>query len=149
MLGSVSQEQRLAGTAMKGLDLDFTRQPSPTMVQPAIGDPIAAVIAQLHHFQVTSLRLTKERWDAGIRRQLIVLPTGSGKTVVLAVLPQYIGFNRRILVLVQRDTLAHQAKRQIEHWNPDVGEVGIEMGPTPSLSRRDPGSLSNLLGMEG
>jgi superfamily II DNA or RNA helicase len=98
------------------------------MVQPAIGDPIAAVIAQLHHFQVTSLRLTKERWDAGIRRQLIVLPTGSGKTVVLAVLPQYIGFNRRILVLVQRDTLAHQAKRQIEHWNPDAGEVGIEMG---------------------
>lgn len=105
------------------------------MVQPALGDQVARIIQRLHHYQTMSLRLTKEKWDIGIRRQMIVLPTGTGKTVVFSTLPLYFGFRKRILVLVHRDTLAEQAKRQIEFWNPEVGEVAIEMG-----NRRSNGS---------
>ncbi len=51
-----------------------------------------------------------------------------GKTVLFAALPLFYKFSRRILVLVQRDTLAKQAKNTIEEWNPYAGSVGIEMG---------------------
>ncbi len=59
---------------------------------------------------------------------MVVLPTGTGKTVLFATLPLFHRFTGRILVLVHRDTLAEQAKKTIQEWNPYAGNVGIEMG---------------------
>jgi superfamily II DNA or RNA helicase len=56
-----------------------------------------------------------------------VNPTGTGKTVVFATLPIFHQLNKRILVLVHRDTLAKQAKKAINFWNPDI-TVGVEQG---------------------
>jgi superfamily II DNA or RNA helicase len=90
--------------------------------------PRCAILSKLHTYQSTSLQLSYEAWIEHVYRQLIVLPTGAGKTVVFGVLPIWHRFTRRILVLVHRDTLAEQAKKTIQQWNPYAGNVGIEMG---------------------
>ena len=91
-------------------------------------DPVvASILAKVRPYQMTALRISKERWMHGVRRQLIVCPTGTGKTVLFSTLAMYYGFSRRILVLVHRDTLAKQAKDKISKWNPGI-EVGIEQG---------------------
>ena len=88
----------------------------------------AAILARLHPYQNTSLQIAHTKWMENIRRQVLVLPTGTGKTVLFSTLPIWFNFKKRILVLVQRDTLAKQAKDTIEEWNPYAGKVGIEMG---------------------
>lgn len=85
-------------------------------------------LTKLHAFQSTALQLSWNAWGQGIRRQMVVLPTGTGKTVLFATLPLFHHFRKRILVLVHRDTLAEQAKKTIQEWNPYAGNVGIEMG---------------------
>jgi ATP-dependent helicase IRC3 len=85
-------------------------------------------LTKLHDYQTTALDLSFEAWNLEVRRQMVVLPTGTGKTVLFATLPLFHKLSRRILVLVQRDTLARQAKETIEEWNPYAGPVGIEMG---------------------
>jgi len=90
--------------------------------------PMYGSLARLHAYQSTALGLSYEGWKLDVRRQMAVLPTGTGKTVLFATLPLFHKFPRRILVLVQRDTLAQQAKTTIEEWNPYAGPVGIEMG---------------------
>ncbi len=93
-------------------------------------------ITRLHSYQSTALQLSYDYWGSQIRRQMIVLPTGTGKTVLFAVLPIFYRFPGRILVLVHRDTLAEQAKKTIEEWYPDAGPVGIEMGQQHSDGER-------------
>jgi superfamily II DNA or RNA helicase len=90
--------------------------------------PMYASLAKLHAYQSTALQLSFDGWNLDVRRQMVVLPTGTGKTVLFATLPLFHKFSGRILVLVQRDTLAKQAKETIEEWNPYAGPVGIEMG---------------------
>jgi superfamily II DNA or RNA helicase len=97
-------------------------------VQPEVVDMTAAILARLHPYQNTSLQIAHTKWMENIRRQVLVLPTGTGKTVLFSTLPIWFNFKKRILVLVQRDTLAKQAKDTIEEWNPYAGKVGIEMG---------------------
>lgn len=70
------------------------------------------------------VRLSRER---GCNRQLGALATGLGKAVLYANLKPELGLNGKILVLVHREELAAQAKRQLEHWNPGL-MVGVEMG---------------------
>lgn len=61
----------------------------------------------------------------GLNNLLLVLPTGVGKTVVVAQLPKL--FSRRIMFLVHTDELATQAVETIKLWNP-AERVGMEMG---------------------
>lgn len=80
----------------------------------------------LRPYQLDSLRVSKERYDSGVQRQLIQLPTGTGKTAVFANLKAHHKLQNKMLVLVHREELAEQAADKIRHWNPDF-KVGIEM----------------------
>jgi ATP-dependent helicase IRC3 len=81
----------------------------------------------LRPYQHEALQVSKDKYASGLTRQLIQLPTGTGKTVVFANLKEFHNFQNRQLVLVHRDELAQQAKDSIQHWNPSL-RVGIEMG---------------------
>lgn len=103
----------------------------------------------LRTYQLEALDAIRNRWRAGVYRQLLTLPTGMGKTVVFAALRDYLGFRKRVLVLVHRDELATQAADKIAHWNPNA-VVGVEMGVRRAPARADfvVGSVQTL-GREG
>ena len=63
----------------------------------------------------------------GCNRQLVVLPTASGKTVVFSQLPTALRMRRpdKMLVLVQADELAFQAVDKLQRANPTL-KVGME-----------------------
>ncbi len=81
----------------------------------------------LRPYQLASLETSKKKFESGVTRQLIALPTGTGKTVVFASVREFFGFQRRVLVLVHREELAQQAAEKIAKWNPGC-TVGVEMG---------------------
>ncbi len=85
----------------------------------------------LRPYQSEALQLCKERYEAGIRRQLIAMPTGTGKTVVFAHAKKQLGLNGRVLVVVHRRELVDQACRAFRKlgYNP-----GREMGDESSYS---------------
>jgi superfamily II DNA or RNA helicase len=83
-------------------------------------------------YQTECLSAVWGAWDRGVQRPAVVLPTGSGKTIVFAHLArQFIelarmsGTPHRVVVLVHRDELADQAIDKIESIAPDlhVGKV--------------------------
>lgn len=100
---------------------------------------------QLRPYQQEALQAIDNAKNKGVRRQLVVIPTGGGKTVVFAELPKKYG---RTLVLAHREELLHQAKEKIEWANPEL-EVAIEQGQNyagradivvasvPTLGRQD------------
>lgn len=80
----------------------------------------------LRIYQDKALQNSKLKFDSGVNRQLIKLPTGMGKTVVFCSVPEYFGFNKRLMILVHREELASQAAEKAAIWN--TGKtVGIEM----------------------
>lgn len=88
---------------------------------------------ELRPYQLEALRASKQALDEGVYRQIIVLPTGCGKTILLASLQKHHGLKKRLLVVVHREELAQQAADKIAHWNPEFN-VGIEMGAKRSNS---------------
>jgi superfamily II DNA or RNA helicase len=85
---------------------------------------------KLRPYQEEALRISKQKLDAGVTRQMLALPTGTGKTCIFASLLEYYKFQGNMLVLVHRSELADQAYEKIRAWNPDLPlrRVGIEMG---------------------
>lgn len=76
-------------------------------------------------FQDEATKATVAAHSVGQRRNILVLPTGCGKTVVMAeVIKELGGF---WIVLVHRKELAKQGADKIGRWNPTL-KVGIEMG---------------------
>ena len=63
--------------------------------------------------------------SSGIAKQLVVLPTGAGKTVLFAHLPVVRKDSLPMLVLAHRAELLNQAKAKIESMNPNLS-VAIE-----------------------
>lgn len=80
----------------------------------------------LRPYQMDALQISKDKFQAGVNRQIIVLPTGMGKTVCLAQLPLHHGIDKRVMVVVHREELAQQTADKFSKWNPD-SPVGIEM----------------------
>ena len=80
---------------------------------------------ELRPYQQEALASMLEAESNGINKQLIVLPTGAGKTVLFAQLPIIRKESLPMLVLAHRSELLIQAKDKIETINKDLS-VGIE-----------------------
>jgi ATP-dependent helicase IRC3 len=76
----------------------------------------------LRPYQQEALAAIAEAESRGIRRQLVSLPTGTGKTVIFAHLLQQ--RSERALVLAHRDELIEQAASKIRTIDP-LAQVGI------------------------
>lgn len=78
-------------------------------------------------YQLAAANAIKDNFFNGVRSQVVQLPTGTGKTVLFAMLPDYMEIgDRRMLVIVHREELAQQAADKLRKWNPSR-TVGIEM----------------------
>lgn len=107
---------------------------------------------QLRPYQVEAVQAVQGGLLEGWRRQLVVLPTGTGKTVVMADLARRL--RRRTLVLVHRRELAEQTVDKFELVLPGV-EIGVVQGRRNELGARhvtvasvdtleEPGRLAQL-----
>lgn len=74
----------------------------------------------LRDYQTECLRAIGARYQAGVRRQLVCLPTGTGKTVIFAEFPRFFRMKKRLLVLAHREELLDQAREKILRANPEL-----------------------------
>lgn len=81
---------------------------------------------ELRDYQQEALSTIHQRYEAGVRNQLIVLPTGTGKTVLFSATIQ--SWPGRALVLAHRDRLIQQAFEKVSKMIPlsDLGIVKAE-----------------------
>ena len=82
----------------------------------------------LRGYQLDAIKAIEARYQAGIRRQLLVLPTGTGKTVVFAEVVRR--RRRRAVILVHRDELVRQADDKLRAIGLRVGIVKAEQDET-------------------
>lgn len=69
---------------------------------------------RLYPFQQTARDMVLSEWGAGRKKTLLVLPTGSGKTVVFAsIIDDSIRDGSRALILAHRDELLEQARDKL------------------------------------
>jgi len=80
---------------------------------------------KLRDYQIECLETLLARYRAGRRRELVCLPTGTGKTVIFAAFPRFFKMKKRMLVLAHREELLDQARDKITRANPEL-EVEIE-----------------------
>ena len=78
----------------------------------------------LRNYQQEALNAIQQEFQVGVSRQLIVLPTGSGKTVLMAAIAKR--YNKRILLLAHREELIIQAYEKFKLFWPDA-DIGICM----------------------
>ncbi len=74
----------------------------------------------LRPYQQEALDTIIQSESNGISKQLVVLPTGAGKTVIFSHLPIVRPNSTPMLVLAHREELLHQAKSKIEASNPNL-----------------------------
>ncbi len=110
----------------------------------------------LRDYQKECLEAIYEAYKRGIRRQLISLPTGSGKTVIFSEFPRYFRMKKQMIVLAHRAELLDQAKDKIIRANPglkvEVEQAGRSAAPesdvviasVPTLGRTDSKRLAGL-----
>ena len=79
----------------------------------------------LRPYQEEALRSINAFSEKGINKQLVVLPTGSGKTVIFSHLPQFKQNSLPMLVLAHRSELLYQAKEKIS-WSNHELDIQIE-----------------------
>ncbi|TDR04344.1 DEAD/DEAH box helicase [Paraburkholderia silvatlantica] len=79
----------------------------------------------LREYQSRMIADIQQAWAAGAPRVLGVLPTGAGKTeVAIALALEEMQQERRVLVVTERKTLAHQwAQRFVRHGVADIGLI--------------------------
>jgi superfamily II DNA or RNA helicase len=82
---------------------------------------------QLRPYQRECLERLRARYREGVRRLLVSLPTGTGKTVVFAAMPTFFAMKKRMLVLAHRQELLEQAAAKFAVAAPEL-RVGIEQG---------------------
>ena len=92
--------------------------------------------AVLRPYQAEACEAVRAAWAEGVRRVLVVMPTGAGKTVVAATLiAERVERGERCLVLAHRGELCDQAERTIARHLPASAGIGRVQG-----SRRDYGA---------
>ena len=78
---------------------------------------------ELRQYQKDAIAAVAENLQLGIRHQLLVLATGTGKTVIAAQLPSII--KGKLLFVAHRNELLTQAREKIQLWNPAL-KIGLE-----------------------
>jgi ATP-dependent helicase IRC3 len=111
---------------------------------------------QLRDYQSECLAAIFKRYQAGIRRQLTCLPTGSGKTVIFAEFPRYFKMKNQMLVLAHRAELLDQARDKIRRANPELRveveqanrsadpDCDVVVASVPTLGRKGSKRLKRL-----
>ncbi len=84
---------------------------------------------KLRPYQTKCLNKILKKVQEWVRLQVIVLSTGTGKTVIFARLPEIVKqlSNKKTLVLAHREELLQQAKEKIQTISPEL-KVEIEQG---------------------
>ncbi|RYZ60734.1 MAG: DEAD/DEAH box helicase, partial [Proteobacteria bacterium] len=83
-------------------------------------------LATLRPYQREAIDAVLEARRKGVRRMVITLPTGAGKTVIFAHLARLA--KRQVLVLAHREELLFQAREKLERSLQGAGVVAIERG---------------------
>ena len=70
---------------------------------------------ELRPYQETARQNIHRQWDSGVQRTLLVLPTGTGKTIVFAAVTEdEVRAGNRVLILAHRGELLTQAADKIQ-----------------------------------
>lgn len=77
---------------------------------------------QLREYQEEALNVIAKALSDGISKQLIVLPTGSRKTILMAAIAKHL--NKRTLILSHREELIQQAFEKFKLYWPEA-DIGI------------------------
>ena len=80
---------------------------------------------QPRDYQSEALRRILSSYQAGVTRQLISLPTGSGKTIILGLVAKEL--RTRTLLLAHREELLSQAMEKMELIYPEA-DIGLFQG---------------------
>lgn len=81
---------------------------------------------ELRPYQAQAIEAVLGARRSGLRRLLVCLPTGAGKTVIFSRLAQLA--QRQVLVLAHREELLQQAKEKLQRVLGTEGTVSIERG---------------------
>lgn len=73
---------------------------------------------QLRDYQKECLDTVVSQFLEGVDRQLVILPTGSGKTVVMAAIAKQL--NKKVLLIAHREELIQQASDKFKLFWPEV-----------------------------
>ena len=88
---------------------------------------------QLRDYQQECLSSLGAAARRGVKRMLVALPTGTGKTVVFSQIPSMIKGGRRMLVVAHREELLDQAAAEISRANPaltvDMEQAKLHASP--------------------
>lgn len=103
-----------------------------TLLEAASPPPPRPVLA-LRDYQEEAIAAVLEGRDAGVTRPLVVLPTGTGKTIVFCHLSRRLGC--RTLILAHRDELIQQAAAKFRQVDPAV-DLGIVKAEQDQHARR-------------
>ncbi|KAA9012398.1 DEAD/DEAH box helicase [Niallia endozanthoxylica] len=76
----------------------------------------------LRYYQHETINKVIEAYKNGVNRQLVVLPTGAGKTIIFSTLAKL--FKQRTLILVHRDELVRQTVEKLNEVWPE-SDIGI------------------------
>lgn len=88
---------------------------------------------ELRPYQIEVIQRCRDAFASGIRRILLVAPTGAGKTVLSAEMVRTAQEkNRRVLFLVHRRELLGQAANKLHAIGIDAGTIAAGFEPRPS-----------------
>ena len=85
-------------------------------------------------YQSEALRKVLTCWDAGITRQLISLPTGTGKTIIFGLIAK--ALQSPTLILAHREELLLQAQQKIKLVYPDADTGLLKAGQHDGINHQ-------------
>ncbi|KAK4513704.1 uncharacterized protein ATC70_005709 [Mucor velutinosus] len=119
----------------------------------------AITYGMLRPYQKECIETTVDQFDKGCIRQVVSLPVGSGKTVIMSnlipLIPSPTPEATKVLLLAHRTELLDQAHNQIKRYNPelnvqveqgkrkvDVEKADVVIASVPTLGRQDSARIS-------
>ena len=88
---------------------------------------------KLRDYQIDAVNSVLDEFKAGFMRQLIILPTGSGKTIVMAAIAKQ--FNKKTILLAHREELITQAVDKFKLFWPEV-DIGVCMAERDEIDNQ-------------